>query len=50
MTHPDHGPTIHAAFQTHPEPRPTASDTLGRIALILVLTGFALAALWGWCQ
>lgn len=51
MTRPDTpGPTIWAARECHPEPRPTAGDTLGRIALVLVLAGFALAALWGWCQ
>lgn len=51
MTRPDDpGPTIWAARECRPEPRPTAGDTLGRIALVLVLTGFALAALWGWCQ
>lgn len=49
MTHPDR-PTIWEAHECRPDPRPTASDTLGRIALVLVLTGFALAALWGWCQ
>ena len=43
-------PSIPDAYRKYPEPRPTPGDTLGRIALILVLAGFALAALWGWCQ